>query len=216
MSTAGRAPFTDRLLESLPPVYLRADAANGGALEAYVSSFGDLGGLLELWIDLFDYRAPDEGGEPGDTSRLVDPATTPQPAWLAWMLGVDLPAAGVPRGTEQATEARELIAAGVNGIHAGSRGAIIAAARRWLNGGRTVLVTPGANPDPFTITVSVVAAEVVDLDELTDAIAAVLPAGHGLDLNNDVGNWAGVEQFETWADLMAAAPTWADVEDLWL
>lgn len=208
-----RAPLTLRLYEGLPPMYRRADV--DGTLFTYLSAIGDLAGALELLGDAVAYVPPDTPGAPAvDTSLLVDPAETGWTTWLAWMVGVDLAEAGIPAGQELTAEARALIAGGVNGYKAGSNEAIATAARQALTGTRTVMVRPGVDADPHVITVSTVAAETPDTDALTAAIVPVLPAGHGLALDNNVGNWQGVEAENPWDDLETAAPTWDDIEAL--
>lgn len=208
----GGAPIVDRLYEALPSAMRRADTA--GVLRRYLDALGPVLGGLELLLDAVDYLPPDEGGPDGDTSLLVDPSETAWPSWLAWLLGVDLARAGIAPGDEGQPDARELIGAAVNGYRAGSAGALEAAARRFLTGTRTVIVRPGVDPDPHVITLSVVAAEVTNDDALEAAVVRVLPAGHGLSINNDVGNWAGIEAAGPWGDLEDTAPTWGDLEDL--
>ncbi len=209
---ATNPPLVDRIYQALPAAYRRTDPDR--VLARFIESTTVVAGALELLLDAIDYVPPDEGGPAVDTSLLVDPAETPWPEWLAWLVGVDLEAAGILPGFEDYATTRELIAAGVNGYKAGRNAAIAAAARRTLDGTRGVIVRPGVDEDPHVITVSTAAAETPDPDALAAAVLAVLPAGHGLALDNNLGNWQGVEDAGTWDDLEAAAPTWADLEGL--
>ncbi len=209
---ATNPPLVDRIYQALPAAYRRTDPDR--VLARFIESTTVAAGALELLLDAFDYVPPDEGGPAVDTSLLVDPAETAWPEWLAWLVGVDLIAAGIRPDFTGDTPARLLIAEGVNGHKAGSNAAIAAAARRTLDGTRTVIVRPGVDEDPHVITVSTAAAETPDPDALAAAVLAVLPAGHGLALDNNVGNWQGVEDLGTWGDLEADAPTWGDLEGL--
>ena len=209
---ATNPPLVDRLYAALPAAYRRTDPDR--VLARFLEATTVAAGAMELLADAIDYVPPDEGGPAVDTSLLVDPANTAWPEWLAWLVGVDLAAAGIRPGFTGDPEARELIAAGVNGHKAGSNAAIAAAARRTLDGTRTVIVRPGVDEDPHVITVSTAAAETPDPDALAAAVLAVLPAGHGLALDNNVGNWQGVEDLGAWDDIETGAATWADLEAL--
>lgn len=203
--------------DSLPGLYRRSD---DGTLRALVDAIITLPAVLELFVDAINYVPPDEGGT--DTgSLLTDPDRTLWPAWLAQAVGVDLAAAGVlnPAAlvalTGRGDAVGDLIRTPVNGWRAGSAGALEAAGRRTLTGARTIRVRALHDEDPFVITVSTAAAETPDPDALRAALEAVLPAGHKLALDNNVGNWRGVEAPGSWGALHDEAPTWADVEQLY-
>lgn len=207
-------PLTRRGYDALPELYRRAD---DGTLEDLVVAMLNPVGMIEVLVDAIDYRRADEGGTDdlnGLTSFLTDPAWTLWPEWLAQAVGVNLRAAGITRIQPRDPDIAEAIATPVNGWRAGSAAALEVAARRHLTGNRTVRVRALMDPDPFVITVSTAAAETPDAALLRAAIEAVLPAGHVLELDNNVGNWAGIEALGSWAAVAAAGP-WADLEQLY-
>lgn len=208
-------PAVARAWAQLPEVYRRAD---DGTLHALLAAMLETAAALELLVDAIDYRAPDEGGT--DTgSILTDPERTLWPEWLAQAVGVNLRRAGItdlaPFGPAR-QDITEAILGSINGRRAGSEGALAAAARRTLTGSRTVRVRALAGADPHIITVSTAADETPDPDALRAAVEAVLPAGHKLDLDNNVGNWRGIEAAQDGVTpLEDVAPTWADIQQLY-
>lgn len=128
--------FTEQVYARLPQTYRDEDEPLDFPLLRFLSLIGDQGGELEVLLDRIAYVPVDDGGTPGDTSDLVDPATADD-AWLRWLaqpVGVVLP----PAVTGVA--ARDAIAGAVNGFQVGTKGAIAAAAASALTGTRYVSV----------------------------------------------------------------------------
>jgi hypothetical protein len=122
--------FTENLYASLPDHYRESDEPLDFPLLRYLSLLGDQGGDIATLIDRIGYIPIDDGGLPGDTSDLADPATADL-AWLPWLgqlVGVIL----TPAVTGQA--ARDAVAGAVNGYQVGTKGAIAKAAQSGLTG----------------------------------------------------------------------------------
>lgn len=85
------SPTTERLFALLEPFRRAGDETLGWPLLRFVSVPGDLLDEVRSLIDAYDRKLPDEGGEPGDTSALVDPAIAAPEVlpWLAQFFGVN-------------------------------------------------------------------------------------------------------------------------------
>ncbi|MDP9167762.1 MAG: hypothetical protein M3O32_17140, partial [Actinomycetota bacterium] len=113
-----------------------ADEPVDWPLLRFLSLIGDQGGEVQTLLDRIGYVPVDDGGAPGDTSDLANPATADL-AWLPWLgqlVGVHLS----PGVVGQA--ARDAIAHAASGFQVGTKGAIAAAAASVLTGTRYVRV----------------------------------------------------------------------------
>lgn len=201
-------PFTRRVYDRLPELYRDADAPDRQLLR-FLSLVGDQAGALERLFDRIDYTPPDEGGAPGGTSDLTDPATA-DPAWLPWLaqlVGVTLnPALPIPAQ-------RNAISGAVAGWQAGTRDAIAAAARTALvslTGPPSVVVRPHPT-DPWTLRITTIPEETPDADAVIAAIIAAnaKPAGVLLVhtfyappwelIEAELPDWQAIEDADTWS-----------------
>jgi hypothetical protein len=121
---------------------------------------------------------------------LLDPDLCPAKAlpWLGQMIGVT-----VPVGTPE-VDARYLVTHSP-GWSRGTPPAVLAAARRWLNGDRRAVLTERAGGDAYAVGVTVYAAQVINLTALTSSVRAALPAGLSLTVTVLTG-WT-IAQMET-------------------
>lgn len=134
LTPAPASSAVDDFYDALPQHYRDADEDLGWPLYRW------LAGPLAVYADLvalrdaIDYVPPADGGEPGDTSSLADPRVAPLDwlPWLAQLIGVPLP----PGLSE--TEARDAVAFASAGWRAGSKAAVLDAARSELTGTRFV------------------------------------------------------------------------------
>lgn len=78
------AELTDEWFDSLPGYLRDSDASSEWPLLRFLSLVGDQAGAVAVLTARADYVAPTDGGVPGDTSDLVDPATA-DAGWLAWL-----------------------------------------------------------------------------------------------------------------------------------
>lgn len=202
MALPNVAPATLALYNRLPAYLRAADAEQAEPdypLLRYLSLLGDQLDEVVTLVDRFDYRHVYEGGEPGDTSDLVDPATA-DPAWLPWLaqlVGVDLAdVTGVPARRELLTNTHALLAHG-------SDDAIRARVLPLLDGAKYLLVETHYLADPWKILI-------VTLYNETLVTPAELLAEAGIEKP------AGVELRHTfgiaWDDLEASYPTWSAIE----
>ena len=210
---------TLELYRRLPAFYRTAD---GGQVDwpllRYLSLLGDqLGELSDLQTRI-DYVAPDDGGAPGDTSDLSDPATADQ-AWLPWLaqhLGVVLP----PRLTE--AEKRDAVAYASAGWRAGTKTAVADAAKTVLTGSKYARLYDHATTriDAGTATVWDVLivtrpSETPDVQAVLDTVVAKGAKPAGVELHHEAysASWATLEtQRPTWADWEAAG-SWQNLEE---
>jgi hypothetical protein len=159
-----------------------------------------------------DYYSPDDGGAPGDTSDLADPATA-DPAWLPWL--AQLVGARLPAGLTDA-ERRAAVAGAVAGYFKGTKQGIEAAARPALLGTQYVRVIPHYGGDQWRLEVRTRTSETPSTAAVAAAIVAAnaKPAGVELVATAYEATWAQVEAaYPTWAALEANAPTWLAVEE---
>ena len=124
---------TESIYYRLPEHFRRVDVAQDYALKKYIAGTGANLNVIEKMIGRFDYNPPEDGGDPNDTSDLVDPRTANVEwlPWLAQMLGVRL------RGKVSDDTRNEIINAS-SGYKAGTNEAIIAAVQSELTGSRSV------------------------------------------------------------------------------
>jgi hypothetical protein len=208
---------TERLYAALPELYQAADAElgdgdNGYPLLRFLSLLGDQLDDVEMLIARADYYSPDDGGAPGDTSDLADPATA-DPAWLPWL--AQLVGARLPAGLTDA-ERRAAVAGAVAGYFKGTKQGIEAAARAALTGTKYVRVIPLYAGDQWRLEVRTRTSETASTAAVAAAIVAAnaKPAGVELVATAYEATWAQVEAaYPTWAALEANAPTWLAVEE---
>ena len=119
------------------PHYLRdADANNGYVLKSLVNANTDVMDDAAALIDNIDYTPLDDGGNPNDSSALVDPLKADL-AWLPWvgqLFGVS-----DARTDEQS---RQAIAGAAGGFRAGTQTALSSAAQTVLVGSKFVKILP--------------------------------------------------------------------------
>ncbi len=191
---------TERLYARLPECYRSADEATDWQLLAYVSSIVDQLGTLEGLYYRLAYVHPDDGGAPGDTSDLVDPAAA-DAAWLGWLaqlVGVAL----VP-GLSEAAQ-RDSIAGAASGYRAGTKAAIAAAAASALTGTRHVEIFTHAGGDQWKVEVRTRTSETPSVPAVLAAILAAQAKPAGVEIVTSAYQI-------TWAVFTAAYPTWAAV-----
>jgi len=200
---------TTRIYERLPEFYRVADeeqgaGPNGYPLLRYLSLIADQLGDLETLVDRVAYFPPDEGGVPGDTSDLTDPATADL-GWLGWLGQL----VGVDAGTLDVSIRRQAVANASAGWRAGTREAIATAARSVLTGTRYVAVESHYGGDPWRIEVRTRVSETPNASLVVPAIVAARAKPAGVELVHT--------QYEaTWAAIETANPTWAHLEpDTW-
>lgn len=192
---------TTRLYARLPE-YLRAsDAELDYPLLRFLSLVVDQASEVEELLDRWQVFTPDEGGDPGDTSELVDPDLA-DAEWLPW-LGQQVGAKLRPAMSEAETRAN--IAGASTGWQAGTRAGIAAAARDALTGNRTVDVIQAYGGDPWVIAVRTVPIETPSAPAV---LAAIIEAGAKPAAYNLV-----VASFQaTWDAIVAARANWAAIE----
>lgn len=196
-------PTTLRLYQRLPAYLRDADEAQAGPpdypLLRYLSLLGDQLGEVEDLVDRMDYRHPFDGGTPGDTSDLVDPATA-DAAWLPWLAQV----ASVTLADQATEAARRTLIAGANELHAeGSEGAMRAAIRPLLTDTRYVEVVPNFS-GTWAIGIVTLSNESAGTTPAAILAAATPHKPAGASLVHDYGL--------TWADLEATFPTWDAID----
>lgn len=206
-------PATQELYDGLPRFYRVADAQQAGDLPLlrYLSLMGDqLGEVLDL-LDRVNYVAPDEDGELGDTSDLVDPATA-DAAWLPWL--AQLVGARITPAMDE-TARRDAIAGASTGWRAATASAIALAAATALTGSRYLRVINHYTGDRWKIELMTRATETPDAAAVAQAVidAHAKPVGVELVPVAYTASWATLEaERPTWAD-WAAAGSWALLEE---
>lgn len=210
------ATLFERVYGSLPEHYRETDEREGFPLQRWLQGALAEADNIDAVVDRVSRLGVDEGGDPGETSDLVNPATA-DPAWLPWLgslLGVrvnqSLP---VPARRDQ-------VAGAVNGFKVGSRGALAAAVREQLTGGRFVqvyahsIVQPGDGGRWDVMLVTRVEETPVTSEELAERVAAMgaKPAGVVLHHRMFTASWDAIDTaFPTWGDLEGL--TWAQIDE---
>lgn len=206
---------TEALYAALPEVYRDADAAqpdgpNGYPLLRYLSLIGDQLDELAVLVERFDYYSPDDGGQPGDTSDLTDPAAA-DPDWLDWL--AQLVGAQLPAGLAT-DDRRAAIAAAVNGYLKGTKQGIAAAAAQALTGTRYVRVVPAYGGDQWRIEVRTRTTETPSSAAVLAAIVAAnaKPAGFELVATTYQASWDQIEALGS-NDAVDARGSWDALEE---
>lgn len=201
-------PLTERFWSRLPEVYRTFDSQLGWPFKRWLSCILDQADPLEQLIDRIDYVSPADGGAPGDTSDLVDPATA-DVAWLSWL--AQLRGVRLDAGLSELAQ-RDAVANASSGWRAGTKSAVAAAAMSALTGTRYAAVYDhstaaglgtGGVWDVLIVTRS---------DETPGGAASVIDA-----VNAKRAKPAGVTLYAiayeaSWAQLQAAYPTWQGFE----
>lgn len=208
---------TEALYAALPELYRAADAERGAGPSGYpllrfLSLLGDQLADVEALVARADYYSHDDGGQPGDTSDLTDPATA-DAAWLPWL--AQLVGARLPAGLTTAGR-RGAVAGAVAGYFKGTKQGIQAAAQAALLGTRYVRVIPLYAGNQWRLEVRTRTSETPSTAAVAAAIVAAnaKPAGVELVATAYEATWAQIEAaFPTWANLEATAPTWLGVEE---
>lgn len=196
--------FTERLYGRLPDVYRAADEAqaagsSGYPLLRYLSLIADQGGEVEELLDRIDYVAAPDGGAPGDTSDLADPATA-DAAWLPWIAQ----AAGADLGDLTDPAGRRLVLVAADDTRAdGSVRAVRARVAPLLTGARTLYVVPHYGND-WTVALITFAGESAGTTPEAILAAAEEQRPAGVAFVHEYGL--------TWDDLEAGFPTWSAID----
>lgn len=199
----GELPFLDRLYGALPEHYRLADDALEQPLLRWLAGICGVAAVVEALIDRVDYVTPGDGGLPGDTSGLGDPAAA-DPEWLPWLGQM----VGMRVNTAVPVEAqRDAVEGAVSGFRAGTKGALGAAAKSLLTGTQFVLVydhtisSPGDGDEWDMLLVTRDAETPFSGDELIDRIEAqgAKPAGVILHHRSYTAPWDAVDaEYLTW------------------
>lgn len=200
----------------VPGIYRVEDGPNGYALKRWISGiFGQLNTTEEL-KDRLDFTPLDEGGAPGESSDLTNPATA-DAVWLPWLaqfVGVR------PENYATTSELRTAIASGASGFRPGTVDAIKELARSVLTGTQYVevydhsITTPGDGGE-WDVLIVTVTSETTS-DPATAVIAAGgKPAGvllHHVSFNS---TWDALEAgFANWNAIDAV--DWQTIEEVGL
>jgi hypothetical protein len=175
----------------------------GHPLKRYLSALGDQLDATSSLVDRFAYATRDEGGDPGDTSDLVDPWTA-DAAWLPWLGQL----VGVRRAPGLSNESlRQAITSATTGFRAGNREAVGAAIKPYLTDTKYVEVVPFSidergNGGPWDLLVITRASETPGGIDVPGIIVAAGAKPAGVVLHHRAFS-------TTWADLHANRPTWA-------
>lgn len=199
-----------RLYEALPGRYRDHDDAQGSAVamtdRPLLRLLCGAGGVLddvERLVDRIQWLHPWEGGQPGGSSSLADPARA-EDGWLDWLaqlVGVDLSIAG---GTEPAGR-RAFIADATTGWSAGARASVATAASTALTGTRHVRVDPHRDAvgpaGAWDLLLTTITSETPDPAAVVAAVGAAnaKPAGVRLHHRTHESTWDVIESLQpTW------------------
>lgn len=181
------------------------DAANGFFQRRWMALIGSQADEIRQFFERIIYLTPDEGGEPGDTSDLVNPETA-DVAWLDYMAQLY----GVRVSPGMTVEAkRSAILYGSSGQNAGQEEAILNAARVVLTGTKNATLTrhyTGGDPavaPVWKLLIRTRISETPDVDAVLRAVelARAKPAG-ALLYHEAIG--------VSWDTIEAARPAWDD------
>lgn len=126
---------TEEMWERIPEHFHRMDALNDYAMKKYVNGMASRLQIVDDIVDRIDYDNVADGGEPGETSDLVDPNQA-DARWLPWLgqlFGTYI------RGNGQESDRAAVVTAAA-GFSAGTPAAIEAAAKDVLVGSKFVHV----------------------------------------------------------------------------
>lgn len=209
-------PTLPRLYARLPEHYRIADAAAGHPLYRWLMGIGSQIGDLERLIGRLDFYTVNDGGQPGDTSELVDPAVADVRwlEWLAQLVGVHL-SAGMSDD-----ERRDAIIYASSGWRAGTKQAIADAARAALSGTKYAQVHDHSVTRPgdggvWDILIVTRGTETADPAAVLRTVNArgVKPAGCVLHHRTTDAAWATVESaFPNWNRIQAAG-SWDVIQE---
>lgn len=204
--------FTREVYDSLPEAVRTGQDALDYPLLRYLSLVLDQIGAQVTTAEAIDYTPVDEGGAPGDVSKLVDPDTADH-AWLPWLAQL----AGIQLDPALSdADARTAIRSGSAGWMAGTRQAIIDAAKTALTGSRYVELIGHETSDgaggPWDLAVVTRPYETPNGQAVLDAINAqhAKPAGVVIWHKTYGASWQTLHTLRpTWADWNTA--TWDDI-----
>lgn len=195
-----------RLYGRLPDHYRSADADAGYPMFKWIAGMCRVLSDVEDLLERIDYVAPADGGAPGDTSDLVDPATA-DAAWLPWLaqlVGVRLR----PDFTD--AEKRDAIRYASSGWRAGTKTAVADAAKTELTGTQYAKVYDHSVsvPGDGGVWDVLIITRVTETPDPSRVLAAVVKRG---------AKPAGVvlhhRAYEaSWDTVVATYPTWAAIE----
>lgn len=199
---------TQAIFDRLPAYQRDGDTAQDDRpLLRFLSLMGDQLGDLVDTFERIQFLRPEEGGEAGDTSDLVDPDTADS-GWLHWLAQ----RAGFEAGDLTVAQLRLLLQNADDNRSVGSREGIAAAAAVALTDTRFVQVRPAG---AWTISVETIPDETPDAGAVLDAVleANQKPAGATLVHAYYSASWATLEAtWPTWSDLNNR--TWEEREEL--
>lgn len=138
---------------------------------------------------------------------ILDPRVCPADAlpWLGQLVGAQVPV-GAPEVTARA------IVSHSPGRARGTPASVLAAARLWLTGAQHATLTERFGGSAYAVRLTVYAAEVVDLVQLTAAVKASLPAGFTLTVTVLAG-WTIAEMESETTTIAAAEAAFATIND---
>lgn len=191
--------FAADLYERLAP-WSHADADNGYALALLCQAVG------AQWDEIEAVVRTGGDGTIGWV-RIMDPDVTPSFAleWLAQWAGVT-----TLRGISDADQRTRVRS--TDGVHRGTRDALIAAAQAHLTGTKLVVLVE-RDSSPYHFTVATRSSETPDSDAAEAALLAQKPAGLVMDYASVDGEiwpeaaatWAGVDPTLTWDDVLTTS-----------
>lgn len=199
------AAFTTTWFDSLPAMFRSYDV--DGDMVGFLDGLGIEAQVIDALITRIDKVFPDEGGAPGDTSDLVDPATA-DASWLQWVAMVY----GVVVDPNLTTAEKRIIIAARPAWLAGSAGAIGDAVAAFLTGTATVTFNRSFGGNWATVEVVTYTAETPDAAAVADYLSARDTAPAHVLLVARVAAGASYAQldteFGTYADMKAGLTTY--------
>ncbi len=208
-------PFTQEWFDRLPAFIRQADEAQGGDLIHYMDLAGAYADEIAKRLKAIQFYPLDDGGEPGDTSALVDPTQAgalgdplAHLRWLAQLVGVRLNQADSLEGQIDA------IRYASSGWKAGTKQSLADAARSALTGTKWVSIEPNYAGDPWAIGIRTRVTETPDDVAVINAILAkrAKPAGFVLVNASFSASWDTLELFRpSWDDWDGY--TWTEIEE---
>lgn len=206
----------DRVYDALPDHYRHADESNDWPLYRWLAGVCAELGEVEQMQARIDYVSVGDGGAPGDTSDLVDPATA-DPAWLPW-LGQLVGVAITPDLTD--AERRDGILYASSGWRAGTKAAVADAAKTELTGSKYAFVYDHSVSEPgdggiWDVLIITRTTETPDVGAVLAAVARRGAKPAGVVLHHIAYNaaWDTVESsYPTWGAIEAAG-SWNNIEE---